>query len=271
MFKLGVRAHDIGKYSAKELSEHVLSYGFEGVQLVFKKAIDTPVDFNDLTEIKKYFGTKPEIFMLGAYFNPVHPDLEIRNEGIEYFKRQLEIANSLNAKFVGSETGSLMGTPWGYMPENHTQETLDKVIEVFKDLSLTAEKNNSYIAIEGAYPHVASTPERVKEIVDKINSPHLKVTVDLYNFLNLENYENRMEILDRSLALLKEHIVIFHLKDFVIEGEKLKQVGLGKGLMDYKAIIKRIKEEVPSAYLIFEGVKKEDLQESYELISSLIK
>lgn len=270
MIKIGIRAHDLGKHSAKELSSLVTENNFEGVQLVFPKALTETVDFNDLSIVKENFGVKPEIFMLGAYFNPVHPDKTVVEKGINNFMKHLEIAKEVNAKYVGSETGSLMGSPWGYMPENHSQEQLDVVIDIFGKLAKHAEKHDAKIALEGAWAHVAGTPERVLEVVQKINSPALKVTVDLYNFLNIDNYEKRMEILDRSIELLQDHIVIFHLKDFIVQDGKLVQVGLGQGLMDYPAIIEKIKVSHPNSYLIFEGVTGEDIKTSYELISSLL-
>lgn len=267
MNKIGIRAHDLGKFNIKDLSDQVINSGFEGVQLVFKKALSEEVDFNNLTNLQNNF--KPEIMMLGAYFNPVHPNGEIVKDGIENFKKHLEIANALNASFVGSETGSLMGSPWGYLPENHSQESLDEVIRIFRELTLHAKKHNAYIALEGAWAHVAGTPERVLEVVKAIDSEHLKVTVDLYNFLNIDNYQNRMEIFKKSLKLLGEHIVIFHLKDFIVDDNKLKQVGLGQGLMDYPEIIALIKENNPNAFLIFEGVVGSDIESSLKLINSL--
>lgn len=269
MNKIGIRAHDLGKFDIKGLSNEVIKNNFKGVQLVFKKALNEEIDFENLNPLKNEF--KPEIFMLGAYFNPVHPDKTVVEKGILNFKNHLKIAKELNAKYVGSETGSLMGSPWGYMPENHTQEQLDIVTRIFKDLANFAEANDAYIALEGAWAHVAGTPKRVLEIVEKINSKHLKVTIDLYNFLNIDNYKNRMEIFKESLDLLKEHIVIFHFKDFIVKDKKLVQVGLGQGLMDYKEIIKLIKESNPNAYLIFEGVTGDDIKTSFELINKLLK
>lgn len=271
MFKLGIRAHDIGKFNAKTLANKVKEAGFEGVQLVFKKAIDTPVDFNDLSDIKDAFNKDVKIMMLGAYFNPVHPDESIVQAGITNFKNHLKTANELNASFVGSETGSYMGSPWGYMPENHTEEALEIVTDIFHDLVLEAERNNTYVALEGAYSHVAYSPKRVLQMVEKINNPHLKVTVDLYNFLNIDNYENRNEIFLESLRLLKEHIVIFHFKDFIVEDGKLKQVGLGDGLMDYNFLINEIVKNVPNAYLIFEGVSGDDIEPSMLKIKKIME
>ena len=269
MIKIGIRAHDIGKMNPIDLSQHVKDYGFQGVQLVFKKAINHEVDFNQLSEIKKAFSD--QIMMLGAYFNPVHPDREQVKSGVHNFKKHLDIANELHADFVGSETGSLMGSPWGYVKENHEQKTLDEVVEIFKDLTKHAENKNAYIAIEGAYAHVAYSPEKIKYIVDQINSPHLKVTIDLFNFLHIGNYEQRNKIFKQSIELLKDDIVIFHLKDFIINDQKLVQVGLGQGLMDYPYLIKEIKKHFSNVYLIFEGVIGDDIKTSYEYINHLLK
>jgi len=193
MLEIGIRAHDLGKMDAAALAKLSTSLGFDGIQLVFLKALTSAVDFSYLDEIKKAFsGLK--IMMLGAYFNPVHPDQKKVVAGVSYFKEHLKIANQLNADFVGSETGSLMGDTWGYVPENHEEATLESVIDIFRDLTACAEKYDSFVAIEGAYKHVAYAPEIVKRILDRIASPNLKVTIDLYNFLHIGNYEQRMEI-----------------------------------------------------------------------------
>ena len=270
MFKIGIRAHDIGKMSAKELSETVHALGFDGIQLVFKKALLDEVDFNHLSELKESL-RHTKIMMLGAYFNPVHPDYKELIQGVEYFEKHLKIAKELHADYVGSETGSLMGSPWGYVKENHDDLRLKHVIDIFRKLVSTAEKHDSYVAIEGAYAHVCYSPFRIKQVIEAIHSKHLKVTIDLFNFLSIENYQKRMEIFEESLKLLKNDIVIYHLKDFIIEDGKLIQVGLGKGLMDYPKIIKRIEEVTPNAYLIFEGVTGADIPESLKLIKDLIE
>lgn len=270
MYKIGIRAHDIGKFNAIKLAQTVKSRHFEGVQLVFKKAIDQDIDFNNLQPIKEAF-KDIDVMMLGAYFNPVHPDQEMIDNGIDNFKKHIAIASSLNCSFVGSETGSYMGKPWGYMPENHTQQALEQVIDIFQDLVDEAEKHGVCVAIEGAYAHVAYSPKRIKEVVDRIHNPHLKVTVDLFNFLHIGNYKQRNEIFDEALNLLRDDIVIFHFKDFIVENNQLKQVGLGQGMMDYNYIIRRIKKEIKQAYIIFEGVVGDDIDSSYTYISNIFK
>lgn len=268
MIKIGVRGHDVIKSDPKTLSNKINELGFEGVQFVQAKALSEPLNFDDLTSFKKDFNTP--IFMLGAYFNPVHPDKEALDKGINNFKRHLKIANEIGAPWVGTESGSLMGSPWGYMPENHTDKTFNQLLPIFEDLLKVAKENNTKIIIEGAWNHVLYDPKRVLKFVNHFNSDDLVVTVDLYNFLNINNYKNQNEIFLEAITLLKDKIKVFHLKDYIIKDNKLVQVGLGQGLIDYPYVINLIKKHNPDAYLIFEGVKYEDMESSLKYIKSLI-
>ena len=54
-----------------------------------------------------------------------------------------------------------------------------------------------------------------------------------------------------------------------MEDGKLRQVALGKGLMDYPYIMKQIKTHVPDAFLIFEGITGKDIAPSREIIRGL--
>lgn len=265
MFKIGVRGHDVGKFDAKQLSEEITAFGFKGVQLVFKKAL-LDQRYDNLDRFKSF---KPDIYMLGAYFNPVHPNKDEVIKGVNYFKDMLSIQTTLNASYVGTESGSLMGSPWGYMKENHTDETFEMLFPIFEDLLAHAEKVDGKIAIEGAWNHVLYSPKRVNEFVRRLNHDRLFVTVDLYNFLNIDNYKHQNEIFDEAIHLMKDKIKIIHFKDYIVKDNKLKQVGLGQGLMDYPYIINKIKQELPHAFLIFEGVKRDDLKSSLACINTL--
>jgi sugar phosphate isomerase/epimerase len=270
MNRICIRAHDLGRLPAEALAEKIRAAGFDGLQLVPAKALDGPFGPENAEALVKAFAGL-EITMIGAYFNPVHPDPEVVQAGIAHFKKMLAVAGPLGALYVGSETGSLMGSPWTYVPQNHAPQTLDRVIDVFRGLADYAGGTGASVAIEGAWAHVAYSPEKVREILDAIQNPNLKVVVDLFNFLNPANHEDRMNILDRCFRLLKDDIVVFHLKDYVVEDGALRQVGLGRGLMDYPAILAKIRAETPDARLVFEGVTGDDVATSLDLVAAHIR
>lgn len=270
MIDLGIRAHDVKCTTADELSSSIHDLGFAGVQLVLKKALSKDVSQISPEIIREAF-KDPYVMMLGAYFNPVHPDLSIQHIGIDLFRKHIAFAAKTGIRYVGSETGSLMGSPWGYMPENHGSAPLETVIAIFSDLVRDAQRHNVFVAIEGAYAHVAFSPERIRTILDRISSPNLKVTIDLFNFLNLENHTRHLEIFDRCLELFKDDIAIIHLKDYVVAGNTLKTVGLGEGLMAYQDLIPKIKSSLPDVHLIFEGVTGDSIPKSMTYIKTLLE
>jgi sugar phosphate isomerase/epimerase len=159
-----------------------------------------------------------------------------------------------------------MGSPWGYLPENHTEATFERVVSVVEHLTKTAEQSDSTVAIEGAYAHVVHSPETMKRLLDRIPSKHLRVIVDLFNYLNPFNHLQHVDIFTSCLHLFGDRIQAFHLKDYRVEEGRLVQVGLGEGRMQYDRLIPLIEEFCPQAPLVFEGIQKEDMKRSLQFI-----
>ena len=276
--KIGVRVHDFGKSNAETLAKQAKAVGFDGVQFVINKAIEgesgkagTLNDEKVKAFADAFHSEGLDIVMLGAYFNPVHSNKQLVSDNIAKFKEHLAYENKFGAKFVGTETGSFNDDKWTYNPLNRTEEAYQEVLRIFKDLAKTAEENNANMAIEGAFGHCMFEPKALYRLVSEINSNNVYYIVDIYNYLAISNYENYKEILEECFKLFKGRIVIFHLKDFIIEDGALKQCAIGKGLLDYDYLLKRMNEEAPDAYLIFEGSKPEDMEFSYNFVKSKLE
>ena len=276
--KIGVRVHDFGKSNAETLAKQAKAVGFDGVQFVINKAIEgesgkagTLNDEKVKAFADAFHNEGLDIVMLGAYFNPVHSNKQLVSDNIAKFKEHLAYENKFGARFVGTETGSFNDDKWTYNPLNRTEEAYQEVLRIFKDLAKTAEENNANMAIEGAFGHCMFEPKALYRLVSEINSNNVYYIVDIYNYLAISNYENYKEILEECFKLFKGRIVIFHLKDFIIEDGALKQCAIGKGLLDYDYLLKRMNEEAPDAYLIFEGSKPEDMEFSYNFVKSKLE
>lgn len=271
-FKFGVRAHDLAeKKTPEELASIVSSYGFHYLQLVFAKALDNPsYDSIYVSRVTKALKDKDiAVAMLGAYFNPVHSSSLKVAEGIKTFENNLMIASAFGNPPVGSETGSFNDSPWIYVPKNRTEEGFLQSEKVFKGLTKKAEEVGANISIEPAYGHVMYSVSCLKRLVSDLSSPNVFVTIDLYNLLDVSNFEKRDAIFHEALSSFGAKIKIIHLKDAKVLNEKLIQLAPGEGDFHYQFMLGEIKRYCPNATLVFEGVKSDKIKDAYSYLVSL--
>lgn len=257
--KLCIRAHDLGVKGTEPILNRLEELGIDGVQMVCYKVYDdvsyapggiTP---GKAAEIGAAFAERGAVIpLVGAYFNPVHSDREKAACGEGIFAEYLKLCRSIGCRYVGSETGSYSDDPWVYHPKNRTEEALEVVAETFSRLCDVAAEHGSMVAMEGAAGHVCYDVDALAKVRRMIGKP-TKVIFDLYNYLDAANQMDYLRILDKGLEVFKGEILLFHMKDCLLQsGAGPKQVPLGTGDFDMRAILKRIKAYDENAILTLE-------------------
>ncbi|MDE7326975.1 MAG: sugar phosphate isomerase/epimerase [Lachnospiraceae bacterium] len=270
MMRLFIRAHDLGVKGEKRVIERLCELGLDGVQLVAYKVLPEvaykpgAMDARRAREIAETFAMAGKsIPLIGAYFNPVHPDEEKVKNGAAVFRDYLRLAHDFGCDTVGSETGSVNGDPWIYHPGNDTEEAFVKTVNIFAELCDCAKDYGAYVGMEGAAGHVCYDVKRLARAVRETGRDNIKIIFDLFNYLKPSNIEKRYEILAEGLQTFGDRICVFHIKDCVIEKDgSLKQCGVGKGIFDYSKILSEIKKVCPDANLVFEGTVGEDIADA---------
>ncbi|MGN0657655.1 MAG: sugar phosphate isomerase/epimerase family protein, partial [Ruminiclostridium sp.] len=265
--KLFIRAHDLGVKGEENIVKRLDELALSGVQLVAYKCLDdvayTPGAITTERAVafsNTFKNAGKTVPLIGAYFNPVHPDKEKAAKGIAVFKDYLSLCHELSCNVVGSETGSYNGDKWTYNPLNRTEEALNCVINTFSELADYAKSNNAYIGMEGAFGHVCWNVRTLEKAVKAIGRDNIRIIFDLYNYLDISNVNDMYDILKEGLETFGDRIQVFHIKDCVISDEgALKQVGVGKGIFDYSRIIPEIRKVCPDANLVFEGTTGDDI------------
>ena len=268
--KICIRPHDVGKDTAAHLGAEIHRLGFDGVQLAIAKALTdeagtaitgNPGTLHDelVAKIRAGFNTNGvDIPILGAYFNPVHSNVEKARAGQAKFSDHLRLEAAFGAQYVASETGSYNDDKWTYNPKNQTEEAFQAVKKVFAELAADAETYNAKLSIEGAWGHCMFSPQQMARLIHEIDNGHVFTTCDLYNYLYSGNYERREQIFEDCLKLLGKKIVIFHIKDFNVFDGVLKEVPIGDGIMGWDKFLPIIQQEYPHANLVFEGVPEKE-------------
>lgn len=273
MLSIGLRAHDFGKGTVEEIAERISGKGAVCTQLALGKAIEgfsftpgclTPGLGHYIGKTLAKKGVHVAVF--GCYFNVPDIDLDARRKAIERFKEHIRMARTMGCALVGTETGSL-NRDMSYHPLNHGEETLDTVVEVMKELCNEAEKFGVFVGMEGVSKYTINSPERIKAVLDRVNSPNLQIIFDPVNLTDIDNYQDGgREIIQRGFDLFGDRIAVFHAKDFIFDNGEIKVVPPGKGLLDYKFFLKKIKESKPHVEVLIEDLKAEDMDEAIGFI-----
>ena len=272
-----IRAHDLAARGENDIVKRLDELSLDGVQLVAYKSIDgVAYEKGSLSKERAWqIGDTlkrcgKSMALIGAYFNPVHPNEAKIQKGIDVFSDYLSLTSHLGCDVVGSETGSYMGDPWGYHPDNRTAEAQTRVVEVFAALADTAVQYGARVGIEGAFNHVCHTPDVLFDVIKRINRDNVGVIFDLYNYLDISNYLDAYSILARGHELFGKDIILYHLKDFKLSDGKLLQCAVGDGILDYERIISEIYSVNPDATLVFEGTADADIAASAAYIRKII-
>lgn len=275
--KLCIRAHDLGTMGTDGIIKRIKELELDGIQLVVYKVYkDVPYNPGAITrekavEIGKAMKEAGVLVpYVGAYFNPIHSNVEKRNNCKKIFKDYIRNSDALGSFIVGSETGSYNDDNWNYNPKNRTDEALNRVTEVFTELADEAEKNNTFIAIEGAAGHVCYDVKTLKKALDAINRDNVKVIFDLFNYMDEGNQHNYLDILDEGIKTFGDKILLFHMKDCKFNKNGAPEfVPYGEGEMDLKEILKRIKAHNKDAILTLEDTTGEYIKSGSKLIREI--
>jgi sugar phosphate isomerase/epimerase len=270
---IGVRGHDISSVtSADLLAVKIKKSHFDAVQLVAYKSIQGigeksgQLCRNVVDSVRKPFERENlKISLLGAYFNPLHPDPEAVEEGINRFCEYLAFARQFGCSYVGTETGSL-NRDYSFNKENHNEESFKHLLPIIQKLCAEAEKYDAFVAVEAVWSHTIDTPGKMEKLIDLCGSQRLKVILDPVNMLTIQNWHKRNEIIEDAFRLYGNRIIMIHAKDFIIEENCLCSTVIGQGLMDYDHLISLAKIHCPAAPVIIEDQTNDDLMASQRFI-----
>ena len=209
-----------------------------------------------------------DIAVLGCYLNLANPNEESLKKIRERYLSHIRFASLLGSGVVGTETGAV-NEAYQYEERNHSEEALRIFIDNLRPVVEYAEKMGVIFAIEPVFKHIVWNPRRARQVLDEIASPNLQIIFDPVNLLDISNYQNRENIIREALTILGEDIAVVHIKDFVVEDQKLISVAAGTGEMDYGDIIRFIKKEKPFIHVTLENTTPQNAEAARNYIQGL--
>lgn len=151
-----------------------------------------------------------------------HSDL-MKEEGIENFSKNIELASRLGCKFITTSTGEAHD-------DDSEIDDEEVIIRTLKKLSEKCKKYGISLLIE-THGNNYATGNAVKSLGEKVGSSNFGVTYDTANVIF---YGNTMPYED--LEQSADNVKLIHLKDKLGPNNEWNFPAIGKGNLDMKKI-----------------------------------
>jgi sugar phosphate isomerase/epimerase len=187
----------------------------------------------------------------------VHPGADGRRQAGVLVQGALRVARELGADAVILGAGSV-APEGGYAPDprNHSAATADRLVTALKDAIGACTENGVGIALEPHVLTVLDTPERIADILARVDSPWICVNLDPVNLLDgLSALYDPASHLERVFSSLGPRACSGHLKDAYVEHQfvlHLSECPLGEGLFDLAGFVDRFARVLPDGWLFIE-------------------
>ena len=287
MLDLGFRTHDFGRKfdDAEQIGQVAASYRKNAcLHFAPYKVLDDaprPMNAKWAYDTRKALNTSGvRVAVLGCYVNPVHPDPEMLEQELQKFENGLDVADSLGAAMVATETGSL--DPRNVRcEETWTDRNWARFLTIVERLLKKAEKNNVVMALEAvADKNTIDTPERMFKVMETFKSPNLRCLFDAVNIMPIKGVDDFYSWYDEAVGMLAPYIRAMHLKDYVWTDSnanypyatgpmKKGNIAIGEGLFPWKTVFGIYKKYgVDSVPMTLENFRPETLAQSLEYVET---
>ncbi|MCC2670409.1 MAG: hypothetical protein K0Q72_2880 [Armatimonadetes bacterium] len=201
------------------------------------------------------------------YPSLVHPDADVRAEGVAALARVLEAAAVLEAESVYVRPGSLNPAgPWTPHPDNHEADTRDRLVESLRALAPYAAAAGIPLALEAHTVSPLDTAAAVRDVLDRVGSPLLRFNADPVNLVGTLNQAyHTAPLIDELFDLLGDAVITAHAKDVTV-GDQLvlhiEECVPGQGYLDQELFLRRFDACCPRGVVLIEHLPAERVPEA---------
>jgi sugar phosphate isomerase/epimerase len=269
--QIGIMDGTIVRPTLEGMLDAVAGYGIHHMQFDLGRASLPPLleqtDTRLWDRIRTAFDARNmKIAALGGQYNMIHPDLQVRLEGLQRLRILASACDRLGTSVITLCTGTRDPTSmWRRHPDNDTPEAWADLLAAMRQAVQIAEEFGVTLAFEPEVSNVVDSAQKARRLLDEIGSPHLGVTMDGANIFHAGELPRMREMLDEAFALLGPYVAIAHAKDLDRDGEA-GHLPAGKGRLDYEhylSLLNKLEFDVP---VILHGLTESELPASLAFI-----
>ncbi len=270
-FRFGTRVHDMGKGTPMEMFTKIGSYGFDCVQLAYKKGITGVGGYGDVTpqlveDTCKAIGSSGvTVAVHGTYVELGMVDEKERRKQVDNFISQIPYTARMQAGCQGSETTNMAKQPGVTRAE--AQKALLRSLE---EIMPHAEAHGVTVGIEPVFYHAMNTPEAAKMVLDAIASPNLKIIFDAVNLISFEDVHRQEAMWDRAMNAWGDKIVCVHVKGVEFdENGDFHSAPYQQSMLDYALMASYVRQLGRDLPVMREEVKPDHAKQDIAFLKSI--
>jgi sugar phosphate isomerase/epimerase len=192
----------------------------------------------------------------------VDPDDARRALGIRQLQAAARCARLLGAHNTYIRPGSLSPKgAWRPYPGNNHLRTIERLVGALREVVKAGEQEGVPYAIEGAAVSPLDTPERVRDVLEAVDSPMLGFNADPVNFVrNLDELYDNAAVTNKLFDLCGRWVLCAHVKDIDYVSQltvRMEEVPLGEGMFDQVTFARRFDQVKLDGYFMLEHLKDE--------------
>jgi sugar phosphate isomerase/epimerase len=200
-----------------------------------------------------------DLVQLGQYMtNFVSPEAAVRKASIEQTRVSLERASWMGCMSVIVGSGSLNKNMWFDHKDNHTWRSFNYLVQSLKECAKAAEGVGIDLGVEPHTFTALDSPERVRDVIDAVGLPCLKINIDPVNWITYATYWDNGPYLHHMFDLLSDVIMSGHADDVRQEDGliiHMNETYAGDGNLNFGVYLTRMAQLDPDLYLIIEHTK----------------
>ncbi|MCR4620592.1 MAG: sugar phosphate isomerase/epimerase [Clostridiales bacterium] len=250
--RIGVRGHDYGMGTPKEIAAKISETGFCCLQLALHKSIKGFLpEYGHLNpgfayDVRSAFEQRGlEIAVLGCYIEPGTQNEELRQNNISRFLEQLSYCKMLGSNIVATETSGCT--------DSDREKQYDLLLDSVRLMVKRAESFGVFVGIEPVWCHTLNTPELTGRLLNDISSPNLQIVFDPFNLIAPGKAGDQHRLIDAAFDIFGDRIVAVHAKDAVEVNGSFKSCLIGEGFFDHAYFYKKLNRIKPGISVLREG------------------
>ena len=261
----------------EETFEQIRSLGVPGVGFHLSGDLLPHLSAGDIAACRQRFSTfglelaQTAITYRDCLFDP---SPEARKVAVDKILTGAELSETLGAQAYLIRPGSLNPAgSWTPHPDNHQPESIARLEETLRSIANGLDGTSTLCVLETHVVSIVRSPEVARDLIQSIDSPHLKLVADPVN-----HFESLPQVFDSTTRL--KHIFdlvgadspVLHIKD-IKPGNGLvvhiDEAPPGEGLLDLETVLTRFHQDHPNGYGLVEHLPDQKIPDALRAVQSI--